>query len=319
MSHFGGGGQRVLDCSARRERTLVVASGVRLNAEANGKLLFRISFTPDLGNRFPHEERRSLVRPPAGPVSRTGGAPQTAGAMNLTYTDTVANYCEMISKEDQGRRMWKKRFGHLYGADGASSGWRPVEPFEKGSSSYSDTELPPKIPSAAVSYPFLFTDSVGDLGLAGGTPKRFGGKWDCTQRQPTTDSKPPRVVKKGPHDCYCEIGFGAWSMAGKARTVNHGLKEAGLKDLWTNTPGCAHALCRSSTVLPATSRPNPADSCPVPLLSPVLPASPRVLTWPPSRTAQRAGACLGLQGEQGQEAQGGAAEAGQARGAAGHA
>ena len=239
--------------------------------------------------------------------------------MNLTYTDTVANYCEMISKEDQGRRMWKKRFGHLYGADGASSGWRPVEPFEKGSSSYSDTELPPKIPSAAVSYPFLFTDSVGDLGLAGGTPKRFGGKWDCTQRQPTTDSKPPRVVKKGPHDCYCEIGFGAWSMAGKARTVNHGLKEAGLKDLWTNTPGCAHALCRSSTVLPATSRPNPADSCPVPLLSPVLPASPRVLTWPPSRTAQRAGACLGLQGEQGQEAQGGAAEAGQARGAAGHA
>mmetsp|Transcript_12094 Transcript_12094/g.28640 ORF Transcript_12094/g.28640 Transcript_12094/m.28640 type:complete len:207 (-) Transcript_12094:51-671(-) len=157
--------------------------------------------------------------------------------MNLTYTDTVANYCEMISKEDQGRRMWKKRFGHLYGADGASSGWRPVEPFEKGSSSYSDTELPPKIPSAAVSYPFLFTDSVGDLGLAGGTPKRFGGKWDCTQRQPTTDSKPPRVVKKGPHDCYCEIGFGAWSMAGKARTVNHGLKEAGLKDLWTNTPG----------------------------------------------------------------------------------
>jgi len=239
--------------------------------------------------------------------------------MNLTYTDTVANYCEMINKEDQGRRMWKKRFGHLYGADGASSGWRPVEPFEKGSSSYSDTELPPKIPSAAVSYPFLFTDSVGDLGLAGGTPKRFGGKWDCTQRQPTTDSKPPRVVKKGPHDCYCEIGFGAWSMAGKARTVNHGLKEAGLKDLWTNTPGCAHALCRSFTVLPATSRPNPADSRPVPLLSPVLPASPRVLTRPPSRTAQRAGACLGLQGEQGQEAQGGAAEAGQARGAAGHA
>lgn len=50
---------------------------------------------------------------------------------------------------------------------------------------------------------------------------------------------------------------------------------------------------------------------------PVLPASP--LTRPPTRTAQRAGACLGLQGEQGQEAQGGAAEAGQARGAAGHA
>ena len=43
--------------------------------------------------------------------------------------------------------------------------------------------------------------------------------------------------KKGPHDCYCEIGFAAWSMAGKARTVNYGLKEAGLKDLWTNTPG----------------------------------------------------------------------------------
>ena len=158
---------------------------------------------------------------------------------------------------------------------------RPVEPFEKGSSSYSDTELPPKIPSAAVAYPFLFTDSVGDLGLAGGTPKRFGGRWDCTQTG--LPNKPPRrVVKKGPHDCYCEIGFAAWSMAGKARTVNHGLKEAGLKDLWTNTPGCAHAPCRCSPLC-----------CP-PALS--------VLTRPPTRTAQGAGARVGLQGEQGQEA-----------------
>ena len=201
--------------------------------------------------------------------------------MNLTYTDTVANYCEMIEKEDQGRRMWKKRFGHLYGPDSDRSIWRPVEPFEKGSSSYSDTELPPKIPSAAVAYPFLFTDSVGDLGLAGGTPKRFGGRWDCTQTG--LPNKPPRrVVKKGPHDCYCEIRCAAWSMAGKARTVNHGLKEAGLKDLWTNTPGCAHAPCRCSPLC-----------CP-PALS--------VLTRPPTRTAQGAGARVGLQGEQGQEA-----------------
>ena len=133
--------------------------------------------------------------------------------------------------------MWRKRFGNR------ELGWRPVEPFEKGSSSYSDTEVPPKIPSAAVSYPFLFTDSVGDLGLAGGTPKRFGGKWDCTQRQPSTDEKPARVVKNGPHDCYCEIGFGAWSMAGKARTVNHGLVSNFKREFWTNTPGCpTHVL-----------------------------------------------------------------------------
>ena len=178
--------------------------------------------------------------------------------MNLTYTDTVKNYCELIEKEDKGRRMWKERYGNR------DMGWRPVEPFEKGSSSYSDSEVPPKIPSAAVAYPFLFTDTVGDLGLAGGTPKRFGGRWDCTQRDPSTDDKPARVVKKGPHDCYCEIGFGAWSMAGKARTVNHGLKSDFHREFWTNTPGCA---CACATPLPCTShlflrRACPTEPCP---------------------------------------------------------
>ena len=155
-------------------------------------------------------------------------------AGNLTFVDTVANYKEQIQKEDQGRRMWKKRFGGDF-----NLGWRPVEPFEKGSSSYSDTEIPPKIPTAAISYPFLFRDTVGDEGLAGGTPKRFGGRWDCTQRGPSEldGAKPQRVVKKGPHDCYCEIGFGAWSMAGKARTVNHGLRGTFEREFWTNTPG----------------------------------------------------------------------------------
>ena len=154
--------------------------------------------------------------------------------MNLTFTNGVKNYCEQIEKEDQGRRMWQKRFGD------AQLGWRPVEPFEKGSSSFSDTEVPPVPPKAAVSYPHMFRDTVGDLGLAGGTPKRFGGRWDCTWAGVPPDkdpSKPPRVVKKGPHDCYCEIGFAAWSMAGKARTVNHGLRGAVERGFWTSAPG----------------------------------------------------------------------------------
>ncbi len=156
-------------------------------------------------------------------------------SMNLTFTDGVKNYAEQIEKEDQGRRMWKKRYGQMF--HGAQ--WRPVEPFENGSSSFSDTEVPPKIPTAAISYPFLFKDTVGDDGLCGGTPKRFGGRWDCTQRGPNEldGDKPMRVIKNGPHDCYCEIGFGAWSMAGKARTVNHGLRGTFEREFWTNTPG----------------------------------------------------------------------------------
>ena len=46
-----------------------------------------------------------------------------------------------------------------------------------------------------------------------------------------------RVVKKGPHDCYCEVGYNCWSMAGKARTANFGLMGVFEREFWSNTPG----------------------------------------------------------------------------------
>ena len=46
-----------------------------------------------------------------------------------------------------------------------------------------------------------------------------------------------RVVKKGPHDCYCEIGYNCWSMAGKARTANFGMMGVFEREFYTNTPG----------------------------------------------------------------------------------
>lgn len=152
----------------------------------------------------------------------------------ITYTDAVICYKELIEKEDTARRTWKEKYG-----GGRSQPWRPVEPFEATGASSSKQELPTKMPDAARRHPSLYHDTVGNEGLTGGTPKRFGGRWDVLSKDVPTDygGKPQRVVKKGPHDNYCEVGFGCWSMAGKARTANYGLMGVFEREFWTNTPG----------------------------------------------------------------------------------
>jgi len=152
----------------------------------------------------------------------------------LTYTDSVICYKELIEKEDATRRDWAGKYGKSW-----NSKWRPIEPFEPNGASDSKMELPPTVPPAARKYPQLYRDSVGDEGLAGGTPKRYGGRWDVTSNLTPINhgDKPPRVVKKGPHDLYCDIGYNCWNMAGKARTANYGLMGTFEREFWTNTPG----------------------------------------------------------------------------------
>ena len=75
-----------------------------------------------------------------------------------------------------------------------------------------------------VPIPGLYADKWGCLvtrieGLAGGTPLRFGGSWDVVSEKVeryVDPNKPQKVVKKGPHDCYCDVGYNCWSMAGCA-------------------------------------------------------------------------------------------------------
>ena len=96
------------------------------------------------------------------------------------------------------------------------------------------------VPKVALEYPELFRDSVGDEGLAGGTPKRFGGRWDCTavaNEIEALQGGSPTRSRKGPHDCYCEVGFKCFSQAGAARVENYGRRNRFYKELWTNTPG----------------------------------------------------------------------------------
>mmetsp|Transcript_49420 Transcript_49420/g.122827 ORF Transcript_49420/g.122827 Transcript_49420/m.122827 type:complete len:191 (-) Transcript_49420:260-832(-) len=154
--------------------------------------------------------------------------------INVTYTDSVICYKELIEKEDAARRGWAKKYAGNWDAK-----WRPAEPLEATGASLSKTEMPPTVPKAATQYPALFRDTVGDEGLAGGTPKRFGGRWDVTANlNPVShEGKPVRVVKKGPHDQYCDIGYNCWKMAGKQRTHNYGLQGVFERELWTNTPG----------------------------------------------------------------------------------
>jgi len=153
---------------------------------------------------------------------------------SLCFTDSVICYKELIDKEDTARRTWREKYGQK------DLGWRPVEPFEAKGASNSKMELPSGMPSAAIRNPALYKDTVGYDGLSGGTPYRFGGRWDVLCKNeplPEDDDKPQRVVKKGPHDCYCDIGYNAWSMAGKARSANFGLKGVFEREFWTNTPG----------------------------------------------------------------------------------
>jgi len=150
------------------------------------------------------------------------------------FTDSVICYKELIDKEETTKRQWRGKYGN------SDVGWRPVEPFEKTGASNSKMELPSGMPSAAIRNPYLYKDTVGEQGLAGGAPTRFGGRWDVlTKDMPIDYSHNPtqRVVKKGPHDCYCDIGYNCWSMAGKARTANYGLSGVFEREFWTNTPG----------------------------------------------------------------------------------
>ena len=97
------------------------------------------------------------------------------------------------------------------------------------------------MPSAAIRNPYLYKDTVGADGLAGGAPTRFGGRWDVLTKDMPIDysyqGDKQRNLKKGPHDCYCDIGYNCWKMAGKQRTENFGLSGVFEREVWTNTPG----------------------------------------------------------------------------------
>ena len=57
----------------------------------------------------------------------------------MTFTSDVICYKELIDKEDNGRRIWKDKWGPTF-ADGKSAPWRPVEPFERAGASDSKAE-----------------------------------------------------------------------------------------------------------------------------------------------------------------------------------
>lgn len=149
----------------------------------------------------------------------------------------AACFKERIVKENAARREWEGKFGDEWKTAGGAS-WRPVEPYEPSSCSSSFLERPERgVPTVARRFPKMFIDTVGDDGLVGGTPKRFGGHWDCTrpwiEPAPLEPDKPPRNYEKGPHDCYLPIGHGCAKLPPKSR---HGLKSS-MASLWTDTPG----------------------------------------------------------------------------------
>lgn len=146
---------------------------------------------------------------------RAQGARVTMSNNNMTFTNDVICYKELIDKEDTGRRQWHARFGEQFKKGGG--GWRPVEPFEKAAASDSKTELPSGVPVSALRNPALYRDTVGNEGLAGGTPLRFGGDWDIVSEKVAQAQDPNKVPlnrQKGPHDCFCEIGYNCWEKAG---------------------------------------------------------------------------------------------------------
>jgi len=158
-------------------------------------------------------------------------------SQNHITVESLTRYKELIAKENVTRTEWASKYGDRW-----NSSYRPVEPFERTSCSRSALESPMKAPpKVAMRFPELYRDSVGDEGLAGGTAKRFGGKWDLTTNVkggPPPDPDKPLVShssRKGPHECYCEVGFGCWGK--DVRSENFGRRGVFAKELWTNTPG----------------------------------------------------------------------------------
>ena len=72
-------------------------------------------------------------------LARAPTASTTMSNNNMTFTNDVICYKELIDKEDTGRREWKAKYGEMFKNDGG--GWRPVEPFEKAAASDSKSEL----------------------------------------------------------------------------------------------------------------------------------------------------------------------------------
>lgn len=172
--------------------------------------------------------------------------------MDLTTRRGSECYKNQIERETQARTTWNDK----YGADhGRGKGWRPVEPFEAKSCSSSSLETPhTQAPWQARKYPNMFVDTVGDEGLVGGSPKKAGMMWDINApydpetiaaAQATIDStKPPRELRKGPHDCYGEIGYGCTNLAASGSPVRHGRPQA-MAAMYTQMPAALAMIWQS--------------------------------------------------------------------------
>lgn len=176
---------------------------------------------------------------------------------DLTTQRGTECYVNLITKEALARSTWTEKYGKDWGVEGAKT-WRPIEPFETKSCSKHILETPrTHAPRQARQYPKAFVDTVGDEALLGGTPKKYGMMWDINSlfdpetiaaAQAALDpNKKPREVRKGPHDCYCEIGYGCWDPAASgspAKSVHHG-RPAVMKSLYTQLPSSIAMIWQS--------------------------------------------------------------------------
>lgn len=157
-------------------------------------------------------------------------------------------YQDLIKREISARTSWKEKYGKDWGPEG-SNAWRPVEPFEGKSCSKHFLETPKtQAPWQARAYPNMFVDTIGNDSLIGGTPKSRGMTWDINSlydpetiaaaRAAMSPNKQSREVRKGPHDCYCEIGYGCWDpkdSGSPAKSVHYGRQQA-MKAMYTQMP-----------------------------------------------------------------------------------
>jgi hypothetical protein len=173
---------------------------------------------------------------------------------DLTTRRGTECYIDLITKEALSRSTWAEKYGKDWGAEGAKA-WRPVEPYEGYSCSKHFLETPKKqAPKQARQYPRMFVGTVGNEALLGGTPKKSGMMWDINSpydpetiaaAQAALDhNKKPREVRKGPHDCYCEIGYGCWDPAASSPAKHHG-RPAAMKAMYTQMPSSLAMIWQS--------------------------------------------------------------------------